>query len=505
MNGDESMSLGAAFHAANLSASFKTRQINMNDGYNFDIRVELRDLEPVETNDEDGGLDKKAVLFPYKTRFGSKKILAFEHDGSINATFYARLPGKSEEERVMSFAITGLKEGKEDSKFKDKDLGKTKVNLHFRLTPLGLIELAKAEATVEEIILTPSKTIESKETSSEKSTEGEGEEKFKKKTVTHHIALKIKADIPWAGPMTEDELEKSRDLLTKFDHYEDQKKKLAEAKNKLEAFLYATRDYLEDESFSVSAREEEKENLKEMLELHTEWLYTDEASTASHTHFNKKFEDMNKIVSKIRNRLDERIKRPDLVKKAKDTLSSLKTKIGDLLNVKPWITEEARDKAINQVEEIKTWLNEMTEKQEALLHHEDPVLTSSHITSKLDKAKSIYERIKNTVKPKPPKNDTATKSEEGDGKSFTFGKDGQYDEAAFKEYLKKMNVTMDDLNQFRKEKEAEKSAEGQTQDEEATEKAEVNDSDAKTEEPEKGEDENEEPAKPKKSSFDGEL
>lgn len=112
---------------------------------------------------------------------------------------------------------------------------------------------------------------------------------------------------------------------------------------------------------------------------------------------------MNKVVSKIKTRLEERIKRPDLVKKAKDTLSSLKTKIGDLLNVKPWITEEARDKAINQVEEIKTWLNEMTEKQEALLHHEDPVLTSTHITSKLDKAKNIYERIKNTVKPKPPK------------------------------------------------------------------------------------------------------
>jgi len=116
LNGDESMTLGASFHAANLSSSFKTRPIYMNDGYNFDIRVELRDLESERLESTEEGtpkLEKQAVLFPYKTRFGSKKVLAFEYDGDINATFYAKVTGQESEERVISFGVTGLKEARE--------------------------------------------------------------------------------------------------------------------------------------------------------------------------------------------------------------------------------------------------------------------------------------------------------------------------------------------------------------------------------------------------------
>ena len=71
--------------------------------------------------------------------------------------------------------------------------------------------------------------------------------------------------MPVPGPMTEDQLEKSRDLLAKFDHNEEQKKKLAEAKNRLEAYLYSTRDLLDEELFAESGKEEEKEELKTML------------------------------------------------------------------------------------------------------------------------------------------------------------------------------------------------------------------------------------------------
>jgi hypoxia up-regulated 1 len=39
LNGDESMALGAAFHAANMSHSFKVRPIHFYDGFSFDIRI----------------------------------------------------------------------------------------------------------------------------------------------------------------------------------------------------------------------------------------------------------------------------------------------------------------------------------------------------------------------------------------------------------------------------------------------------------------------------------
>lgn len=43
MNGDESTALGAAFHAANYSASFRVKKIFLNDGYNFDVRIDISD------------------------------------------------------------------------------------------------------------------------------------------------------------------------------------------------------------------------------------------------------------------------------------------------------------------------------------------------------------------------------------------------------------------------------------------------------------------------------
>jgi molecular chaperone DnaK (HSP70) len=45
INGDESMVLGAAFHGANSSKKFKVKGINLYDGFNFEMRIVLRNAE----------------------------------------------------------------------------------------------------------------------------------------------------------------------------------------------------------------------------------------------------------------------------------------------------------------------------------------------------------------------------------------------------------------------------------------------------------------------------
>jgi len=37
LNGDEAMALGAAFHAANMSHSFRVRPVHFYDAFEFDI------------------------------------------------------------------------------------------------------------------------------------------------------------------------------------------------------------------------------------------------------------------------------------------------------------------------------------------------------------------------------------------------------------------------------------------------------------------------------------
>lgn len=45
INGDEAMVFGAAFYGANSSKKFKVKGMNLYDGFNFDIRIVLRNSE----------------------------------------------------------------------------------------------------------------------------------------------------------------------------------------------------------------------------------------------------------------------------------------------------------------------------------------------------------------------------------------------------------------------------------------------------------------------------
>lgn len=135
LNGDESMAQGTVFFATNFSSSFQSKKIYGNDGYNFDIRVELKNL-----NADSEALEKGTVLFPTKTKFGSKKTLSFKYNDDIEATFYADIDGKGEKV-VTKFNITDFATIKEDAKY--KDLETPKLSLVFKLNNLGLIELTK--------------------------------------------------------------------------------------------------------------------------------------------------------------------------------------------------------------------------------------------------------------------------------------------------------------------------------------------------------------------------
>ena len=123
----------------------------------------------------------------------------------------------------------------------------------------------------------------------------------------------------------------------------------------------------------------------------------------THQPFNKRFEDMQKIVTRIQHRVEQRVRRPEAITKAKEYLASLLPKIEETVTAKPWITEEAKNKLVSQITEVGDWLEETISKQAELLHHDDPVLTVSGIVAKLDKVKDAFTRLINTVKPKPPK------------------------------------------------------------------------------------------------------
>lgn len=87
MNGDEAMALGTSFHAASMSASFKTRPVYMHDGNNFPIYVTIRGANSQE---EAEPFEKNTTLFAAKEKYGSKKAFTFTYDKDLDVYLYTK-------------------------------------------------------------------------------------------------------------------------------------------------------------------------------------------------------------------------------------------------------------------------------------------------------------------------------------------------------------------------------------------------------------------------------
>lgn len=51
INGDQAMALGAAFYGANSSKKFKVKGVHLYDGFNFEMRLVIRNLDESITED----------------------------------------------------------------------------------------------------------------------------------------------------------------------------------------------------------------------------------------------------------------------------------------------------------------------------------------------------------------------------------------------------------------------------------------------------------------------
>ena len=85
INGDEAMVLGAAFYGANSSKKFKVKGVNLYDGYNFEMRLVLKNSEEgIEEGDENYYF-KNVTIFKKKARFGATKEVTFKCKENIIA------------------------------------------------------------------------------------------------------------------------------------------------------------------------------------------------------------------------------------------------------------------------------------------------------------------------------------------------------------------------------------------------------------------------------------
>jgi hypoxia up-regulated 1 len=187
LNGDEVMALGAAFAAANRSATFRVRKVGMIDGFPFPIGVRLQHLDPTAVTSVSAGEDaaaaaanegdapslpgkpwvKRSSLFRAYNTLDSVKRISFSADHDLRATlFYENvtmsgsgappLP-EGTSRTVGIYNITGI-----DKLLANETIvatGGLKVHISFELSESGIASVLKAEATQDIETLVPEPVV----------------------------------------------------------------------------------------------------------------------------------------------------------------------------------------------------------------------------------------------------------------------------------------------------------------------------------------------------------
>ncbi|CAD8067693.1 unnamed protein product [Paramecium sonneborni] len=425
LNGDESMAFGAAFHAANLSHSFKVRPVQLTDGFSFSSSIEINGV-----NEDD--YHKEFSLFGYKKKYGSTRSLEFSYDKNLRLDIFVEKDGQKSQ--LISYHLNNITNATE------LNFSKPDISLTFKATSNEFIKLESAEMKVEEIKLIeikPNVTTTNTTSSSEKnkstnqtetqeneqSEEGDTSEeqvqqvettqnieepkepiveepKFKKQkiihtfpinyTITHHVVLGL----------NQQEIDDSKKIIKQFETAEENSRKLSEIKNKLESLIYTVREVKDAEYFQKASTETERTEILKTIEEHAEYLDSEDAWTADFDKFNTKFTQLNNLLKPIQVRLDEAKARPQAVNETITKLTDFHKKANALNSTMPWIPEEKKVKFLGHLTNTTEWLKTKLDEQDKRELHQDPAFLIEDLKKKMEKVSEEYTKLKAIPKPK---------------------------------------------------------------------------------------------------------
>ncbi|ETI32134.1 hypothetical protein F441_20859 [Phytophthora nicotianae CJ01A1] len=463
LNGDEAMALGAAFRAANLSNSFRVRQVGMTDIASYPIGVRLVDLsatEPTDSNNDDEVETKqwmkRAALFSESHRLGLRKSVSFSHSKDVSCTFRYDKPSMlpaGVSVQIAKFNITGVE--KFAARMTEKNLGEPKVTLSFELDSNGIAQIAKAEATLEEEVeveVVVKKEKKSKKTkkedssadSSEAGDEEEAEEKpetrMEKQIKTHREKLTVVRAHETREPeegmsvlsMSEAVKKESMRMLNEMEKADNKRRADLEAKNNLETFIYKAHDALSAQESDIKqvTVPEQIESLQTKLDETEEWLY-DDGDKVEAAEYKKKMDSLDSDLSAILFRVAELKELPIAINTAQEYAFSTRELMTEWSTSKPQVTDEERSDVLEKIDELEAWLTESEASQKAAPKYEKPVVTSADVAKKVQGVKKFVAVLAKRPKPQPVKTDkNDTEKDDSKTEEETSSKDTDTDETA---------------------------------------------------------------------------
>ncbi|KAJ8129349.1 hypothetical protein O1611_g4280 [Lasiodiplodia mahajangana] len=125
------------------------------------------------------------------------------------------------------------------------------------------------------------------------------------------------------------DLTKAKDRIKAFETSDKARRLREEALNQLEGYTYKVRDLLESDSFVAASTSEERAKLESKASDASDWVYGDGAD-APQKELKSRLKELKDIVSPVEKRIEETSKRPELVKALKDSLNQTNTWINTI-------------------------------------------------------------------------------------------------------------------------------------------------------------------------------
>ena len=418
LDADEAVVLGAGLVAANLSTIFRLRQFGMTDKSMYEVEFEL-------------GSDEKRTLVPVMKKVPTHR--AIKQDNITADSFSVSLEWNNEHGAVSDDIKVRSALGTVDVSGIEgvvKARGYSgKVTLHTSMDSSGIFKVdgadAKMSIEVEEKIpivknITLNETIGGNETSvnaTQNATEIEYETKQVRRTVKDPLVVNVTL---FLNSMTSDHLLASRKVLREYRERDRVKKDLAKARNDLEAFIIDKSSALQDEEsrlYAYSSEQERQDASKSLLDAE-DWIYGDEAETATAKVFKEKLKSIRTAVDAIEQRIFEASIREQVVDSSKTFIEETLKTIKSWSKSKPWITKDETEVIQTNLTDFKTWIDEQLKAQKDKPLHEDPAFKVQDVKERLDTVRKAFTRLNIKSKPieKPPKQ-TDTKREEKDAQT----------------------------------------------------------------------------------------
>lgn len=434
LNGDESIAHGAAIYAANFSSVVQVRPMWLSD-----VNTQVLSVRFYSENYQEWSKD--AILFKYGAKLGSTKKITFGYNKDVNVLIEEGIG--SEKIPILEYKIRGV-----------EDIVKDDISLYFsfRLDESGIVTLESADAVYDtkknkktdgneessqkeetekneeksgsaeennsetsessgksgtekvENIDPEKSDSESKENDSESNTTSEksdSKSKGKKSKSQKTVSLKIsETDLKQPKVLSKKDVKRISERLASFKDSELQAKKLAEARNDFESYIYLISDKLEDEKFIKVSSKSTRFSVSEYISELKDWMELSEFENAPRHEIKKKKRELESLVTDALVRESELGIREETIENAYKELGRLEESLTKLNEAKPWIPENEIKLATVALNEIIEWVNSKFKEQKMLEDWEPLAFRCSEVESKVTSIKKQVEKLKKIQKPK---------------------------------------------------------------------------------------------------------